>query len=96
MIPEDLESFFISWKNRLPKKSLSLISLEVSLEDSLEVDEENMKIIKKYKNLGIIKFETGGVEDDNDEWKLYIIGYLLKVSPNGIFIFWFMGFGLLE
>ena len=47
--PEDLESFFISWGNRKSKKSLSLIIV-----DNLIV-EENMGIIEKYKNLGVIK-----------------------------------------
>ena len=66
LVPEDLESFFISWKNRLPKKLLSLIII-VDYYNSLELNEENMEIIETYQNLGIIKFETRGVEDDNDE-----------------------------
>ena len=50
LCPEDLESFFISWGNRESKKSLSLIIV-----DDLKVDEEIMEIIKKYKNLGVVK-----------------------------------------
>ena len=49
--PKDLESFFIIWKNRIPKKSLCL---SITLSNS-KYYQENMKIIEKYKNLGIIK-----------------------------------------
>ncbi|RIA89555.1 hypothetical protein C1645_824669 [Glomus cerebriforme] len=64
LIPEDLENFFICWDNRIPKKSLSII---ITYEkNSLCTNEENMKIIEKYKNLGIIKkFDI--IEDDDDE-----------------------------
>ena len=47
---KELESFFISWKNRTPKKLLRLIFINYEIK-------ANMKIIEKYKNLGIIKFE---------------------------------------
>ncbi len=59
--PEKLESFFISWKNRMPKKSLKLIFVDYVN------DEENMKIIEKYENLGIIKFETKTYEKLEEE-----------------------------
>ncbi|RIA83779.1 hypothetical protein C1645_833258 [Glomus cerebriforme] len=56
LLPEDLESFFISWKNR---PSFTLIINKKYNYISLEANKENMKIIKKYINLGIIKkFET--------------------------------------
>ncbi|RIA83783.1 hypothetical protein C1645_860272 [Glomus cerebriforme] len=56
LLPEDLESFFISWKNRA---SLTLIIVKYHHIIGLEENKENMEIIKKYKNLGIIKkFET--------------------------------------
>ena len=59
MIPEDLESFFISWENRTSKKSLSLIIVDDF--SRLKVQKENMKIIEKYINLGVVrKFETRG------------------------------------
>ena len=47
---EDLESFFISWTNRIPQKSISLVIIKESGEDnsSLDENEENMEIIKKY------------------------------------------------
>ena len=52
----ELEEFFISWKNRIPKKSLSFTILRdscggTSLEENLKI----MKIIEKYIRLGIIK-----------------------------------------
>ena len=49
--PEDLESFFISWGNRISKKSISLIFIS----DCRLGLEENMKIIEKYKKIGIVK-----------------------------------------
>ncbi|RIA92331.1 hypothetical protein C1645_845925 [Glomus cerebriforme] len=55
--PEDLESFLISWKNRPSKKSLNLVIIERYC-DSIDVNEKNMEIIERYKNLGIIKFES--------------------------------------
>jgi hypothetical protein len=68
---EDLKSFFTSWKNRIPKKLLSLIIIEnncISLDDY----EENMKIIEEYENLGIIKFGTIGYdEEDKEEEEAY-------------------------
>ncbi|RIA83775.1 hypothetical protein C1645_809073 [Glomus cerebriforme] len=55
LLPEDLESFFISWRNR---PSFTLINFKYRY-IGLEENEGNMEIIKKYKNLGIIKrFET--------------------------------------
>ena len=52
---EELESFFISWKNRSPQRSLSLFIRNGNLDD------ENLKIIEKYKKLGIIKeFQVKG------------------------------------
>ncbi|PKK64828.1 hypothetical protein RhiirC2_786967 [Rhizophagus irregularis] len=48
---DDLESFFINWKTRIPQKSLSFI-----VNDSKFIkNSKNKKIIRKYKNLGIIK-----------------------------------------
>ncbi|GES99292.1 hypothetical protein GLOIN_2v1715049 [Rhizophagus clarus] len=58
---EDLESFFISWKNRIPKRMLSLIIIK-DFYNNLDDYEENMKIIKKYENLGIIRFRTRTIE----------------------------------
>ena len=65
LLSEDLESFFISWKSRIPKKSLSLIIIKYDYKDNdLDTNEENMKVIEKYQELGIIKkFETRLFED---------------------------------
>jgi len=56
--PEDLESFLISWGNRKPQEPLSLIVVKHSDDewyDILEEHEENVKVIRKYIKLGIIK-----------------------------------------
>ena len=59
LLSEDLESFFISWKRRTPKKSLALIIIKSYYNNGLDTNEENIKVIEKYKELGIIKrFET--------------------------------------
>ena len=72
LVPEDLESFFMSWKNRTPSKSLSLTIIKNGwvYRSSLEMDENNMKIVEIYKNLGVIKkFETKNLlKDDDDEF----------------------------
>ena len=69
MLPEDLESFFVSWKDRIPRKSLSLIIIKgTSSYRTLEKDENNMKMIQKYKSLGVIKkFEIKDFEKDYEE-----------------------------
>ena len=59
LLPEELESFFISWVNHTPPKSLSLSIIKnghnklYSL--NLNTNYENMEIIKKYIKLGVIK-----------------------------------------
>ncbi|GBB90421.1 hypothetical protein RclHR1_17380003 [Rhizophagus clarus] len=66
--PEDLELFFVSWKDRTPKKLLTLIGINCFhyTYNSL-VNEENMNIIKKYENLGIIKFKTRSYYEEGKE-----------------------------
>ena len=67
LLPEELESFFISWTNRIPQKSLSLVIVNnIYLNNSLDTNEENMKIIEKYTKLGVIK--KFKVTDFNDEF----------------------------
>ena len=67
LLSEDLESFFVSWKDRIPRKSLSLIIIE-GFYRTLEKDENNMKMIQKYKSLGVIKkFEIKDFEKDYEE-----------------------------
>ncbi|PKK61463.1 hypothetical protein RhiirC2_791770 [Rhizophagus irregularis] len=46
----DFEPFFINWKDRVPLKSISFI-----IECHLNVKRENIELLEKYKNLGIIK-----------------------------------------
>ena len=54
LYPVNVESFFVSWKNR-SKKSLNLTIVG----NLYKVRKESRKIIEKYKNLGVIKkFET--------------------------------------
>jgi hypothetical protein len=62
--PEELETFFISWSNRIPQKSLSLIIVNND-SNSLDKNDKNLKIIEKYINLGIIKkFIVTDFDDD--------------------------------
>jgi hypothetical protein len=56
LVPEDLEEFFTNWGNRVPRKPFSFINRGLF---SLENKEGNMRVIEKYKKLGIVKqFET--------------------------------------
>ena len=57
LTPKELESFFISWRKRIPLKPLILIITENYINNGLDTDtnEENIKIIERYKKLGIIK-----------------------------------------
>ena len=67
LLPEELESFFISWTNRVPQKSLSFIIIcndAVTLVDN----DESMQIIEEYIELGIIK-EFNTIEYDDDFYK---------------------------
>ena len=54
LLPEELESFFISWTNRIPQKSLSFIIIHNDA-GTLVDNDDNMQIIEKYIKLGIIK-----------------------------------------
>ena len=53
LLLKDLETFLISWNNRIPKRSLSLSFIRDYVEQV--IDDESMKLIEKYKKLGIIK-----------------------------------------
>jgi hypothetical protein len=60
VLPDELEEFFLNWKNRQPQRSLSLIIVK-NYDDciSLEVNSDNMKIIEKYIGMGLVKkFKT--------------------------------------
>ncbi|GES91931.1 hypothetical protein GLOIN_2v1715049 [Rhizophagus clarus] len=68
---EDLEAFFLSWKDRIPKKLLSLITIKDYCK-CLDDYEENMEIIEKYENLGIVRFRTISYEvDEREEEEFY-------------------------
>jgi len=63
---KDLEPFFIIWKNRTSRKLLRLMLIDYDL-----LNEETMKIIEKYENLGIIKFETKEHNKEEYEEEMY-------------------------
>ncbi|GES81137.1 hypothetical protein GLOIN_2v1876960 [Rhizophagus clarus] len=55
LVSKDLEEFFVNWKNRVPQKSLHFTIIKYFEEDdSLEKNDENMKIIEKYEKLDFI------------------------------------------
>ncbi|GBB95204.1 hypothetical protein RclHR1_00250002 [Rhizophagus clarus] len=51
ILSKDLDTFFFNWSNRIPQKSITFICLNVF--DNLE--KRNVKIIEKYRKLGVIK-----------------------------------------
>jgi len=56
LFPEELEPAFISWKNRIPQRSLSLIITNgSSYSKKLRVKNDNIEVIEKFKKLGVIK-----------------------------------------
>ncbi|RIA97858.1 hypothetical protein C1645_801566 [Glomus cerebriforme] len=64
LLPEELESFLISWTNRVPQKPLSLVIVKYDA-NSLDTNDENMQIINKYIKLGVIKrFKVTNFNDD--------------------------------
>ncbi|PKC69790.1 hypothetical protein RhiirA1_455559 [Rhizophagus irregularis] len=71
LLCEKLDEFFINWKNRNPLKLISLIIVTDYRENiDLEVN-ENMDIIKKYMNLGIIKKFRTRKYDDEECWNSF-------------------------
>ncbi|GBB86995.1 hypothetical protein RclHR1_13450001 [Rhizophagus clarus] len=65
LLPEELESFFISWIDRKPQKSLSLVVDKFDDANSLDANHKNIEIINKYIKLGVIKkFKVTEFEDD--------------------------------
>ncbi|RIA79390.1 hypothetical protein C1645_840794 [Glomus cerebriforme] len=52
LLPEELESFFVNWSNRIPQKPLSLIFVDSIDTFSFRRNSENKKIIDKYINMG--------------------------------------------
>ncbi|CAB4381596.1 unnamed protein product [Rhizophagus irregularis] len=68
--PDDLESFFISWERRTPKKLLSFIIID-DMEIYYGYSFEILEIIEKYEDLGIIEFITKSEEKENEEEEEY-------------------------
>ncbi len=70
LLPEELESFFLSWGKRIPQKALILFITQYSELNTIE----NIKIIKKYKLLGIIKefneFNTEYYDTERYLWEI--------------------------
>ncbi|RIA83215.1 hypothetical protein C1645_880630 [Glomus cerebriforme] len=58
LIPKELESFFVSWTNRVPQKPLYLIVELMFTNNSFEKDDENKKIIENFVKLGILTFRN--------------------------------------
>ena len=51
LLPEELESFFVSWTNRISQRSLSLV---IYSRWRYTLGEQNEEILEKYINLGVI------------------------------------------
>ncbi|PKC16696.1 hypothetical protein RhiirA5_406750 [Rhizophagus irregularis] len=64
LLPRELESLLISWKNRVPLNPLSLVIItDNDLIKSLDKYKENREIIKKYIKAGVIKeFKVADIE----------------------------------
>ncbi|CAB4387424.1 unnamed protein product [Rhizophagus irregularis] len=69
VFPGDLESFFISWEERTPKKLLSLIILVDDADYYYDyISSETLEIIGKYEDLGTIKFLTkSNINEEKEE-----------------------------
>ncbi|PKY57957.1 hypothetical protein RhiirA4_479428 [Rhizophagus irregularis] len=64
ILPEELESFFLNWKNLIPQRSLSLVVVDSF--SGLYEDVRKRKIIKKYIKLGVIKeFKVKDLSDED-------------------------------
>jgi hypothetical protein len=55
LLPDLLIYFFTSWGNRVPLKSFSLIIIDYLDKNNFPNNQENMKIIEDFINLGVIK-----------------------------------------
>ncbi|PKY59213.1 hypothetical protein RhiirA4_481784, partial [Rhizophagus irregularis] len=68
---DDLESFFISWERRTPKKLLSFIII-YNMKIYYGYGFKILEIIEKYEGLGIIEFITKSEEKEDVEEDLKI------------------------
>ncbi|GBB84542.1 hypothetical protein RclHR1_01110027 [Rhizophagus clarus] len=67
LLPEELESFIVNRANYIPQKLLSFVIVTDDYKKSLDKNEENIKIIKKYIGLGVIKsFKIKGYDYDGE------------------------------
>ncbi|EXX67504.1 uncharacterized protein OCT59_001419 [Rhizophagus irregularis] len=64
--PDDLESFFICWERRTLKKLSFTIIVEYQLYCGYN-NLETLEVIKKYENLGTIKYVTKSEEEESEE-----------------------------
>ncbi|CAB4389915.1 unnamed protein product [Rhizophagus irregularis] len=72
--PNDLESFFISWERRTQKKLLSFMIIDYK-EYNYNYGNfcEVLEVIKKYVDLGTIKFMTKSKEKESEEEEEFYI-----------------------
>ncbi|CAI2168075.1 6737_t:CDS:1 [Funneliformis geosporum] len=55
LLPKELKSFFTSWKDRTPQKSLNFAINTRHAMNNLDFKKENMNVIEKFVKLGVIK-----------------------------------------
>ncbi|RIA84328.1 hypothetical protein C1645_832442 [Glomus cerebriforme] len=60
---EDLDTFFLNWKNRISKKQINLIIIDKHYYNRFNT----IKLIKYYKNLGFIEIRGEDNVDNDDE-----------------------------
>ncbi|GBC07732.1 hypothetical protein RclHR1_07660008 [Rhizophagus clarus] len=66
LLPKELEALIVSLANYVPRRSLSLVIVTNDYcKMSLDKNEKNIKVIKKYIDLGVIKnFKIRGYDDE--------------------------------
>jgi hypothetical protein len=68
LLPEELESFFINWADRIPLIPLTFIVFNNNSYTLIDVD-ENMELFKKYIKLGVIK-ELQAIDYSTNEFEI--------------------------
>src|SRR5581483_331964 len=66
LLPNELESFFISWMNSKSKIPFTFILVNCKWAYAFTDNDENMKIIEKYNKLGIVRFKI--ISDYHDDF----------------------------
>ncbi|GBB93893.1 hypothetical protein RclHR1_02250003 [Rhizophagus clarus] len=65
ILPELLERFYTSWSNRVPLRPFSFIVIDFFRINKFTKNPENMKVIEKFINLGVVKkFKTTHYDAD--------------------------------